>query len=198
MPRGAASREVVRIVAVALARIRAFDPAGRPLEHDALTSSRVRQSVEQILSENVLCAMATVTSTGRPHINTAYFACSRSLELFFLSDPGSVHCRNLAQRPEMAVAVFSTRQTWGRPDRGAQLFGTCRQAVRSHLEDAQRSYARRFPDYDGLSKEAARAFARYRLYRFVPRTLKLLDERTLGDGVFVTASVRVNRRTVQR
>ncbi len=46
----------------------------------------VRKSVFDILEDSPLCSMATMGPRGQPHINTAYFAYSPGLELFFLSD----------------------------------------------------------------------------------------------------------------
>jgi uncharacterized protein YhbP (UPF0306 family) len=180
-------------VALSLVRIRACDPGGRALPPTPLTSSRVRRSVERILDETPLCSMATLSPRIRPHINVAYFAFSRSFELFFVSDPDSLHCRNLARHPWMSIAVYSTRQTWGRPDRGVQLAGTCRQARGEARQLGERCYSGRFPRYRTMLKVSdGIPFARYRLYRFVPSILKVLDERELGDGVLVTACVRIS------
>jgi hypothetical protein len=84
----------------------------------------------------------------------------------------------------VAVAVFDSTQTWGRPDRGIQLFGSASEvSTRSRLV-AHRIYAGRFHDFD------PKDFGAYRLYRFRPRRMKLFDERALGGGIFVTARVR--------
>jgi len=84
-------------------------------------------------------------------------------------------------------AVYDSNQSWGKPDRGIQLFGTAREVVGSAARDAERTYAKRFPGY----RESE--FSAYRFYRFRPRRLKLFDERALGTGVFVTASVTRGR-----
>jgi len=105
-----------------------------------LLEEPVRRSLFRILRENVLCSMATVATGNRAHINTAYFCYSRALELFFLSDPGSLHCRNLAEHPSMAMTIFRSAQAWGNPDRGVQLFGTCREAKGPHARNAERLY----------------------------------------------------------
>ena len=191
MPSHSASATTTRLSGVSLQRLRAFDPGGRSLVGASLTTLRVRRSVEQILNENILCSMATLAARRRPYINIAYFSFSTSLELFFLSDPESAHCRNLIRQPWTAIAVYSTRQQWGRPDRGVQLFGMCQLARGRLRASARRNYSRRFPRYRRFLNEAAGpSFARYRLYRFVPSALKVLDEHELGDGVLVEASVR--------
>jgi len=137
--------------------------------------------------------MATVAAGRRAHINTAYFCSSADLDVYFLSDPSALHCRNLTTNPTMAITVFSSSQRWGHPDRGVQLFGTCREASARHAVEAERLYRQRFPAYgrwrrvNGAGNGGA---FRYRFYHFAPRMVKILDERTFGAGVFVYAAVR--------
>jgi hypothetical protein len=82
-----------------------------------------------------------------------------------------------------AVAVYDSTQTWGRPDRGIQLFGSAAAATGAAAHDAERIYGGRF------AGSTAEEFADYRVYVFRPRRVKLFDERSLGGGVFVTAKV---------
>jgi len=157
---------------------------------------RVRESTFRILRESPLCSMSTVTKRGRTHINTAYFCYSRDLEFFFLSDPGSLHCRNIQANPSMAMTVFRTSQEWGKPNRGLQLFGSCRETTGRQATRAARLYGKQFGLYAkwmaGTTQEEQRLAAQlrtYRVYRFVPSWIKILDEAEFGGGVFVRASV---------
>ena len=172
---------------VVLSRIRAVNPAGRPVAGARISARRVRRSALRILSENVLCSIATVGQAHRAHINTAYFAYSDRFELVFLAHPEAGHCRNLSRDGSAAVAVFASRQKWTGPDRGVQLFGQCRQVTGRHAQVAERLYAQRFRAY-ARWKTALRAESvgtEYRFYRFVASALKILDERQFGDGVFI-------------
>jgi len=163
----------------------------------AFSEAPVRRSVLRILRENVLCSLSSVSPGNRAHVNTAYFCYSPDLELFFLSDPRSRHSRNLKVNPSAAIAVFRSSQTWGRPDRGIQLFGACREAREPEVLRAERLYARRFPLYArwiaGTTREertSAALLRTYRFYCFLPRKVKILDERVFGGGVFVLADIR--------
>jgi hypothetical protein len=142
------------------------------------------------LEASTLCAIATVTPAGKAHLNTAYFAWNRDLQLVWLSEPGAQHSRNIRANGNASVAVYDSGQRWGGPDRGIQLFGTARELGRSADGDAERLYAARFPDY-GRGELSA-----YRFYVFRPRRLKVFDERALGAGVFVTARLARDRRLV--
>jgi uncharacterized protein YhbP (UPF0306 family) len=149
-----------------------------------VSSARIATAARRLLDASTLCAIATVSSRGRAHVNTAYFAWSRGFDLVWLSAPESTHSRNLRANPSVAVAVYDSAQTWGKPDRGIQLFGAAGEAVGAAAREAERAYARRFPPYAGEE------FGEYRFYRFRPRRVRLFDEQGLGAGAFVTARVR--------
>ncbi len=157
------------------------------------SEGRARRSILRILRANVLCSMATVTKKNRAHINHAYFCYSPDLEVYFLSDPSSLHCRNLETNSSMAITIFNSSQKWGGSDRGMQLFGTCREARGRQASKAEHSYAKRFRSYGkwraSLSQDERRLF-RYRFYHFVPTQVKILDEREFGVGAFVIAALK--------
>ena len=179
-----------------LGRIVAVD-AGGARAGRVPSAERVRRGVFRLLRENVLFSIATVTPGGRAYINTAYFAFSSELELFFLSHPDSHHCRNLETNPSIAVTVFPSRQTWGGDDRGLQLFGAGREATGRDARRAERVYAKRFRSYTAWKKGLGpRDRARqYRLYVVKVNRLKLFDEKNFGGAVFVSAFVvRSSRR----
>lgn len=176
---------------LSITAIHAEDVTGRTIETDGPLAEQVRSSVFRILENNLLCSIATVTPEGSPHINTAYFSYSDAFELYFLSHPGSLHCRNISSNSSMAMTVFASTQQWTEPGQGAQLFGICEQAMGSSAEEAARSYAGRFQAYASW-KGALRhndLAHQYRFYRFNVTAVKILDERNLGDAVFVCASV---------
>ena len=164
-----------------------------------LSDRRLRKSIIRILRDSELCSMATLDPRNRPHINTAYF-CYRGLddlEIFFLSDTRSSHCRNLSRNPSMATTIFRTNQPWDAPGRGLQLFGTCYQAEGPSVREAERVYAKRFLSYARWmsstkkdEKKLAEQLRSYRFYRFLPRQLKVLDEAEYGGAAFVMVTIK--------
>jgi uncharacterized protein YhbP (UPF0306 family) len=146
---------------------------------------RIRRSLDRILKQNVLCAVATIGPRGRAHIHICYFATSPELELFFISDSRSRHATNLRRRPSAAIAVFSSGQSWGGGDRGAQLFGRCGPVPPRERERARQIYGGRFPEL--ATNPTVRGLA---FYRFVTRRVTVLDEREFGDAVLVKLSIR--------
>jgi len=167
------------------------DPAGRPIPASGITDRRAQRSVYRLLEENVLCSMASMTAQGRAHINTAYFSYTPELKVYFISHPNALHCQNIMSNPSMALAIFSSSQAWGRPDRGLQLFGVCKPATELEVSQAEELYGKRFAEYtDWKADLASDSLGReYRFYRFVTMELKVFDEKEFGAGVFVVARV---------
>ena len=171
---------------------------------ERVSGRRIKKSLFQVLDTNRLCSIATVARGNRAHISTAFFAYSPSVELYFLSAPGSLHCRNLAANSSMAMTIFNSQQRWEDPGRGIQLFGTAHQARGPHSKLALAVYGARFPAFarwlKGRSQTERRQAARLRSYvffRFLPKRVKILDEVEFGGARFVIAAVR-RRRTGSR
>jgi predicted pyridoxine 5'-phosphate oxidase superfamily flavin-nucleotide-binding protein len=142
-------------------------------------SAAIERSARQLLNASPLCALATVTPAGRAHINHMYFAWSDRFEIFWISDPDSVHSRNLERNGSAAITVYASNQVWGKPDRGIQLFGS---AGVTQSSEAPAAYSKRFRDFDAEGNDLP-------FYRFKPRTVKVFDERSLAGGTLVTARV---------
>lgn len=178
-----------------LGNIRGLRVDGTPLR-ESPSLDRVQRSIDRVLNDTELCAWATVTAEGQAHVNIGYFAPSDELDLYLLSHPSSLHCRNVAANPSMAVAVFSSAQRWTEPDRGVQLFGTCAEVAMAELPYAERIYGQRFPAYaewKAAVKPGDPALD-YRFYRFAANRIKILDESEFGEAVFVEAGL-VRRET---
>jgi uncharacterized protein YhbP (UPF0306 family) len=153
-----------------------------------IAARRITEVAHELLDATTLCAIATVERTGRAYINTAYFAWSRSLEIVWISEPRAKHSRNIHADGTTAIAVFDSNQSWGRPDRGIQLFGIASKAERDALDCAVAIYAERFPAFTESDRPA------YDAYLFRARPLKIFHERAFGGGVFVTATLDRDRK----
>src|SRR5207244_9744773 len=112
------------------------------------SSERLERVARRLMNASPLCALATVSPGGRAHINHMYFAWSDRYEVIWISDPESLHSRNLIRTSSAAVTIYPSSQVWGRPDRGIQLFGTAGVAAGKTAREARRVYGNRFRDYD--------------------------------------------------
>jgi uncharacterized protein len=178
-------------MATAFVNIRSVSVDGEPLLIPPVSGERLHVAVAHILDFTSLCSWSTVAPPAQAHVNIGYLAHSKDLHLYLLSHPRSRHCRNLAANPSMAVAVFPSAQNWTDPGRGIQFFGTCAPVADAAVPEAERVYAERYPAYPAWKAgvKSADPALEYRIYRFVPDRLKLLDEAEFGDAVFVSAEI---------
>ena len=148
-----------------------------------VSRERLEATAFDLLEASTLFSLATVTPQGGAYVNTAYFARGPRFQLVWLSDPDARHSRNLSESASTAIAVYDSQQTWGRPDRGIQLFGAAHAAGEDEAAAAEDAYAARFPDFRAKNLWA------YRFYVFQPERVKLFDEVGLGGGQFIVAAV---------
>jgi len=149
-------------------------------------------SLDEILGATSLYSMASIVSTGESWINTAFFAYSDDLRLYFVSLPDAQHARNIAGNPSVAVSVCDTGQRG--PKRGLQLFGTCVVARDGELDRGTEVGGRRFAWLAAMEPaltepDAPAGPPQPRLFVVHPRTVKIFDELRFGQDVWITAAV---------
>jgi uncharacterized protein YhbP (UPF0306 family) len=156
-------------------------------------SKNLARSILGIAEKVTLCTMATVNADRTSHINTAYVCYDSALRFYFISDVETQHGKNIAARPSLAVALFSTEHRWGKPISGLQLFGTCRRATGLAAAKALLLYGRRFHDYAKYARslsKAQRLAGSFRFFVFTPTSLRLVDEPRFGEENFITVGIR--------
>ena len=157
----------------------------QPAEYSGVA---LRPLLQGILDKVCLCSMSSVNSDGTAHIHTAFFCVDTHWCLYFVSDRDAKHSLNIASHPSVSVAVYDSTQAWDDWKAGVQLFGTCSVVHGQDARVASSLYKKRFPAYGdwlhsvglAIGHPSAPAF-----FRFVPHSLKLLCEESLGEEVFV-------------
>lgn len=161
------------------------------------SDERIRVSILRMLESTELCSMATIGPDDEAHISTAYFCYDEELYFYFLSDPATRHCQDVAIRPTMAMAIFRTTQQWGSVLSGLQLFGTSELAKGQEVDRSKRAYEMRYPAFSkywsSLDQEARQKFPS-RFYIFRPAWIKILEENEFGEETFVDAQVIRNSK----
>jgi hypothetical protein len=62
----------------------------------------------ELLDSNSYMTLGTADADGRPWVSPVWFAAPTPAELLWVSDPGALHSRNLAARPEISIVVFDS------------------------------------------------------------------------------------------
>jgi uncharacterized protein YhbP (UPF0306 family) len=156
--------------------------------HPTFPDQKINESLIAILEGTRLLSMATVNSDHSTHINTAYFAYDENLHLYIITDPKSKHAKNLARNPSVAATVFDSHQEFWTPLRGLQLFGECSKTPVLHVLKALKTFSHRFPVFSEAVKSPLDFVAKsleVRFYTIVVKRVKVFDEPTFGEEVFI-------------
>jgi uncharacterized protein YhbP (UPF0306 family) len=100
------------------------------------------QHVLDYLARHAVLTLATCGPNGAAA--AAVFYAARGLDLFFLSAPGTLHCRNIAADPRVAVTIQDSGEDWARIQ-GLQLHATTHELHGAAAQAAQQTYMERFP-----------------------------------------------------
>ncbi len=130
------------------------------------------EAVRALLTETRALTLATLDPDGAPRATPLFFAFQPDLALLFLSDPDSAHMRNLARDPRAAVGLYPEVADW-QEIRGLQMKGVVALVPQAERKAAMAVYQARFPFLEALA-EAVEAAG---LYRFIPRWVRLIDNR---------------------
>lgn len=127
-------------------------------------------TVRTFLDRHRVLTLATVDDGG-PWATPLFYASDDTLAFYFLSDPGTRHCRAMAENPRVSAAIHGDPGTWTEIT-GVQVDGWA--SVVEESEDrahAFRCYAAKFPFALALIPPDGP----YRFYRLRPRWLRLID-----------------------
>ena len=167
---------------------------GLTLDLEAYSDVELRPLIQGILDEVSLCTISSVNADGTAHANTAFFCVDAEWRMYFISSEEAKHSKNIMARSSLAVTVYDSRQDWDDWKTGLQLFGACSVARGRDARVASKLYKLRFPAYARWLHGLGRAIGDSgvpALFIFVPHSLKLLCEESLGEETFVT--IRLSR-----
>jgi nitroimidazol reductase NimA-like FMN-containing flavoprotein (pyridoxamine 5'-phosphate oxidase superfamily) len=121
--------------------------------------------VRSIVDANAYMTLATADEHGNPWASPVWYATADYREFVWVSAPEARHSRNLAQRPELALVIFDSRQ---RPGTGeaAYLSARAEQVPEPELERCLRIYstASREQGLEAWNRADVEPPARLRLY----------------------------------
>lgn len=115
---------------------------------------------------------------------TALFFVNDGLKLYFLSDPKTLHCRNIATNPAVAATINEDYHDW-REIKGIQLRGRAEQVTSAREKALAFSlYTKKYPfvrDFFGSPRSLTRTmFSKVTsttFYRLVPDKVLFLDNK---------------------
>lgn len=82
-----------------------------------------KEALLTYLKSQNLMALATINGDGVSNC-VVYFAVDKEFNLYFISEPDSEHCMNIASNPRVACSIAQTNQKVGDKKIGVQIKGT--------------------------------------------------------------------------
>ena len=126
--------------------------------------------------------MCVATFGSFPWIATVYYAYDNNLNLYFLSDPTTLHCQQIAQNQQVAVAIAESPQDANNLKRGLQISGVAvRLSQREKVVQALKLWKQYLHVRDPKLTYKA---VKNSMYQITPKRIKLFDQAlfTVADG----------------
>jgi hypothetical protein len=140
-----------------------------------MNDARLTHLLAYITAHNTL-TLAT-EQDGRPWAASLFYA-NEGFTLYFVSDPGTRHAKNLQGNPRVAATIADDQRDW-RAIAGLQLEGTC-EAIGNPVDAARARavYGAKFPfigDRLRAPGELGSALASARFHKITPCWVRLTD-----------------------
>lgn len=149
-----------------------------------------RQEVLDYLRTHHVMTVATFGAEGPAA--AAVFYVNRGACLYFLSAPGSRHCRNFMTDARVALTIHEDYSDWS-AIKGVQIDALVRELDGREKEDAKRLYGEKFPDVFSdrpIQTALAEALRKVRWYELAAQRIRFInnqrgfghkEEWSLGD-----------------
>jgi hypothetical protein len=143
-------------------------------------AENLRSRIARFLETHTTLTLATVGNDGVPAAAAVFYAHDADLNLYFLSEEGTHHGRNLTVSPRVAATIQADGQDW-RSIRGLQVRGVASLVPASGIAHAATVYGRKFAFVGALRspKESlgvlAGPLARARFWVLRPTWFRLVD-----------------------
>ena len=132
---------------------------------------------QKILRDNMYLSLSTCAQ-NTPWIAPVFYHVGPKNELYFASQPTSIHGIHISKNPKVALAIFDSHQKEG-TGVGIQAAGKAEMLdARSQILEALKHYR---TDFFKVTVDSFIGPAKYRLYKITPTVFYLNDPRVKVD-----------------
>jgi len=131
----------------------------------------------RLIDKNLYMVVASADPTGQPWPSPVYFAHRDYREFFWVSDPESVHSKNLRERREVGIVIFDSTVKIG-TGQGVYVLAVAQELPAHEVEEGIAAFSERSVGHGGeeWAPEDVREPSRHRLYRATAEAVYVLDE----------------------
>lgn len=124
--------------------------------------------------------MVVATYGDYPWIASVYYSFDPNLNLYFLSDPETLHCRQIASNPKVTVAIADSRQKPNEFKKGLQIYG-----IATQISDANKikhalnlwKHALQVTDPELTYQNMLKKIVKGRMYKITPKIIKFFNQK---------------------
>jgi uncharacterized protein YhbP (UPF0306 family) len=146
-----------------------------------MTRDDLRREILDFARAHHVLTLATAGVDG-PWACALFYAADSDLNLYFISSPGTQHCRLLGANPRVAVAIHGMEHDWKRI-RGLQIDAQASMVSEADRDRVEKLYLGRFPALEPLLSGAGSAderavagrYAFSTFYCIAPSRIRLVD-----------------------
>ena len=139
-----------------------------------MTRERLDDLARTIIDANSYMALGTADAEGRPWVSPVWFASEDYRHFHWVSSPDARHSRNIAARPEVAIAIYDSH----RPGSWTAFYMEAVAEELEEIDDALEAFNRR-SEAQGLrawSRAEVLPPGEFRLYRATATAQFVLDD----------------------
>jgi uncharacterized protein YhbP (UPF0306 family) len=126
--------------------------------------------------------MAVATFGVFPWIATLYYTFDKNLNIYFLSDPETLHAKQIIQNPKVSVSIANSSQNINKPKRGLQISGIAEQI--SDIAKIRHAFNIWKSDLGVVNPKLTYKAITGKMFKITPKRIKLFDQELfkVADG----------------
>lgn len=148
-----------------------------------MNKKEILEIIKIYMSERFQMVLATYGA--HPWAVTLYYSFDEDLNIFFLSSPETLHCQQIADNPNVAIAIADSPQSPSSKKIGLQIAGTAeRISGKSRIIHALDLWKRSLRvtsekyTYEGMVNKLIDG----RMYKVVPKKMKFFNQELWSEG----------------
>src|SRR5919107_3112420 len=110
-----------------------------------MTQEILDRRAAAVIEANKYLVLGTVGADGLPWVTPVYFTPDGHDAFYWASSPDALHSRNLAERPDVSIAIFDSSVPIGGAS-AVYFRGQAGPVPDDELEECARLYASRYPE----------------------------------------------------
>lgn len=131
-----------------------------------------KELILSFLAEHQLMTLATYGDF--PWIASVYYTFDSDLNIFFLSDPSTLHAKQISQNPKVSAAIANSQQSINKPKRGLQLYGIAEQI--SGIAKVQHALKLWKTNLGVVNPKLTIKAVKGSMFKITPKRVKLFDQ----------------------